>query len=155
MNRSFRRIVKHKRPKLQVKNPRLAPVIDIFENDESAIYLTGSPGYRVARGRSGLGYIETQAESARIQGAMIRWLFTGKFHKTKEPIVLFGMILAGAFLGGIPLLFILIGLFLTDNIFSILLLLIIDIPNIAMGVAILIGAVLSILTWNSKSITGD
>ncbi|GEM_PF-2000282 len=155
MNRSFRRVVKHKRPKLPVKNPRLAPVIDIFENDESAIYLLGSPGYRVARGRSGLGWIETQAELARFQGIMIRWLFVGKFYRTKDPLVLFSMIFVGIFLGGIPLVFVLMGLFFTDQKLASVAVFIGAMPNLAIGISILAGASLSVLHWNDKSTAGD
>ncbi|MEW6029330.1 MAG: hypothetical protein ACOYZ8_13445 [Chloroflexota bacterium] len=47
--------------------------------DEKAKWLIGWPGYRTANGKSGLGYIETQAEWAHMQGLMFRWLITGKF----------------------------------------------------------------------------
>jgi len=149
MNRSFRRIIKHKRPKLQIRNPRLSPVIEIFENDESAGYVPGSPGYRVARSRSGLGYLETQAEYARIQGSMIRSLFTGKFFQTRDPVVLFGMFLVGTCIGLIPLVLILGELFLGRDPAAIFLF-VYGLPNIAWGVSILAGALLSIGNWNTK-----
>jgi hypothetical protein len=54
-------------------------------SDDGTKYLMGWPGYRNADGRSGLGYIETQAEWAHMQGLFFRWLITGKF-KTRSPI---------------------------------------------------------------------
>ena len=58
------------------------PVIVDLATDKE-IYLVGWPGYRNARGRSGLGYVETQAEWAHMQGLFLRWLITGKF-KTRS-----------------------------------------------------------------------
>lgn len=54
-------------------------------SDDRTKYLIGWPGYRNAEGRSGLGYFETNAEWAHMQGLFFRWLITGKF-KTRSPI---------------------------------------------------------------------
>lgn len=67
--------------RLQIKQP---PVIVDLDTDKEK-YLVGWPGYRNADGRSGLGYVETQAEWAHMQGLFFHWLITGKF-KTRNPI---------------------------------------------------------------------
>lgn len=58
-------------------------------------YLIGWPGYRNARGRSGLGYVETQAEWAHMRGRIFQMMWTGKVI-TRNPIFLFGMLVVGA-----------------------------------------------------------
>lgn len=58
-------------------------------------HLIGWPGYRNARGRSGLGYFETNAEWAHMRGRIFRMLVTGKVI-TRNPIFLFGMFIVGA-----------------------------------------------------------
>lgn len=154
MKRSLRKNINKKKPKLQAGNPGLTDVIDIFENDESATYLLGSPGYRVARGRSGLGWIETQAELAQFLGMMIRSLFTGDFHKTKDPIVLFGMIFCGIFLAGIPLALVLAELILDRNPWDSLWFIftfpnfLFGSANLLVGVAVLVNAVKNIRGQN-------
>lgn len=67
-------------------------LVDLTTDKEK--YLVGWPGYRNARGRSGLGYVETQAEWAHMQGRMFRMLITGKAI-THNPIFLFGMFIVG------------------------------------------------------------
>lgn len=58
-------------------------------------YLIGWPGYRNARGKSGLGYVETQAEWAHMCGRIFQMMWTGKVI-TRNPIFLFGMFVVGA-----------------------------------------------------------
>jgi hypothetical protein len=57
-------------------------------------YLIGWPGYRNARGRSGLGYVETQAEWAHVRGRILHMLITKKVI-TRNPIFLFAMLVIG------------------------------------------------------------
>src|SRR5690349_5452169 len=86
--------------KLRERNRRFADTIDIAQHDDNAKYLIGWPGYRTARNRSGLGYIETRAELAHMYGLFIKWLITGQF-RTRNPIYLFGITILGIFCGGI------------------------------------------------------
>jgi len=77
-------------------------VIDITDYDDNAKYLVGWPGYRTSKNKSGLGYLETQAELAHMEGLMLRWLITGKFI-SHNPIYLFMMFMFGLFNGILPL----------------------------------------------------
>jgi hypothetical protein len=120
--------------------------------DEKTKYLVGWPGYRTYRNKSGLGYVETVAEEAHIEGLMLRWLLTGKFI-TRNPIYLLFMVIISLLTAGLPLFFILVEL-LAGN-FAILLLLISISPYIVFGVLLSINAVLSLFDTDSKSITGD
>lgn len=148
-NSSFPDLTGLKKPKLKARSLRPTSPIDIFESDRRAIYELGSPAYRVARNRSGLGYVETQAELARFEGTMLRWLFTGKFYTTTEPLVLLGMICAGMLLGGIPLALILAAL-LFDGFIPALFPLMSGILNILVGLSLLGGVIQSIRFWNRK-----
>ena len=67
-------------------------LVDLTTDKE--IYLVGWPGYRNARGRSGLGYVETQAEWAQMKGRLFRMMVTGQTI-TRNPIFLFGMFIVG------------------------------------------------------------
>ena len=78
--------------------------IEITEYDDNAKYLIGWPGYRTSRNKSGLNYLETQAEWGHMQGVMIRWMLTGRF-RTHNPFYLLGIALIGIFYGGIPVFF--------------------------------------------------
>ena len=69
------------------------PVIVNMDGDKEK-YLVGWPGYRNAYGRSGLGYVETQAEWAHMRGRLFRMMVTGKVI-TRNPIFLFGMFIVG------------------------------------------------------------
>lgn len=70
--------------------------------NEKSFLLMGYPGYRNRQGRSGYDPLERNAEQARMQGIMIRLLFTRKF-RTRNPIYLIGMAFVGVlyFLSGI------------------------------------------------------
>jgi hypothetical protein len=127
--------------------------IDIAEYDDNARYLIGWPGYRTSRNKSGLGYVETQAELAHMQGLMIRWLFTGKFI-THNPFFLLMITLFGIFVGIFPLVMLLAEIFLSDNT-VILYLLPALLPYMAVGIGLFINVVISVLNPNAKSITGD
>jgi hypothetical protein len=85
------------------------PPVDLFESDMRARLELGSPAYRIANNRSGLGYIETQAEMARMQATMVSRLFTRRLHVTSEPTALVAMILLGLLWGVVPLGLIVIG----------------------------------------------
>ena len=62
--------------------------------DEVAFLLPGTPGYRTRPGRSGLDYLDTQFEFARMEGIFLRRLFTGRL-LTSSPVYLYGMALLG------------------------------------------------------------
>lgn len=62
--------------------------------DRCALWLTGYPGHRLLPGRSGYDPLDTDFENARLQGRMIRMLFTGKF-RTTNPFYLWMMALFG------------------------------------------------------------
>jgi len=53
--------------------------IEIGLIDEKTKYLVGWPGNHTYFRKSGLGYVETRAEWAHMQGIMLRMLLTGKF----------------------------------------------------------------------------
>lgn len=142
-----------RKPKLEVKNPRLSPVIEISDMDEKMIYLVGWPGYRTTRGKSGLGYVESKAELAHMQGLFIRWMFTGKF-RTHNPVYLLFMFAFGFLCGVAPLIGIFIQIFVWKEQAIPGFLLVLS-PYMAVGNAIFVNALLSIWDWNGKSITGD
>lgn len=127
--------------------------IDITEYDENARYLIGWPGYRTAGNKSGLNYVETQAEWGHMQGVMIRWMLTGRF-RTHNPFYLLGIALIGIFYGGIPVFFTLYEAIIGGN-WSILVVLVASFPNIAIGILLLINLTLNIVYWNGETITGD
>ena len=87
--------------KFRESNAKSSYVINIADYDDNARYLIGWPGYRTAHNKSGLGYMETQAEIAHMQSVMLRWLVTGKF-RTRNPFFLLAMTLFGIFCGGFP-----------------------------------------------------
>jgi hypothetical protein len=76
---------------------------------EKERFLIGWPGYRTRPEKFGLGYVESVAEEAHIEGLCIRWLFTRKF-RTRNPIYLAFMAVTG-FILMLPLLFILLDFF--------------------------------------------
>lgn len=136
--------------KLRAKN---SYAIDLSEYDDNAKYLIGWPGYRTSNNKSGLNYVETRSELAHTQGMMIRWLLTGKF-RTYNPFYLLGMTLIGIFFGAIPIVFILNEVIVRRNWF--MLLLPVALPNITIGILLLINTILSLLSWKKhRSITGD
>ena len=127
--------------------------IDITEHDLNARYLIGWPGYRNARDKSGLGYVETQAELAHMRGLMLRWLVTGKFI-THNPIFLLLMFMYGLFIGGLPLVFILMEVFVAHN-YRILPFVMPFAIHISVGVLLIVNVVISLFNPGAKSITGD
>lgn len=123
------------------------------DHDDSMNFLIGWPGYRTSNDKSGLGYLESQAELAHMQGIMIRWLFTGTF-RTYNPFYLLGMTLMGLTYGVIPGVFIIHEVLMESN-WSLLLLPVIF-PNIAVGILLLLNVTLSLIYWKQgKSITGN
>jgi hypothetical protein len=62
--------------------------------DDSAFLVPGTPGYRNRPGRSGLDYLDTQFEFARMEGIFLRHLFTGSL-RASAPLYLYGMLLLG------------------------------------------------------------
>ena len=120
--------------------------------DKKPVMLPGWPGYRTQPGKSGLGYLETQAEWAHIQGVLFRKLITGGL-QTRNPVYLiclsvYGLISASplallfvaepagrmAFMSGLAL-------------FA---------PNILIGLLLLINMTISLFKYNPlENITGD
>ena len=74
--------------------PKQAPVV-VDLSDDKTKYLIGWPGYRNAGNKSGLGYVETQAEWAHMRGRIFSMLLTRKVI-TRNPIFLIGMFVVGA-----------------------------------------------------------
>lgn len=124
---------------------------DIADYDERIRFLIGWPGYRTSRNRSGLGYAETQAELAHMQGLMFRWLVTGKF-KTRNPVYLFFIIFHGISLAS-PLLLLLLGVDRESPFFRNIFLFL---PYSFIGVLLLANAILSLIKCDpGESITGE
>ena len=73
-------------------------------SDDKTKYLIGWPGYRNAEGRSGLGYFETNAEWAHMQGVFLRRMVTGTF-RTRNPIYWVFLAFMGAIMASPLLLF--------------------------------------------------
>ena len=138
--------------KLRERNKRFVYPIDIIKYDDNAKYLLGWPGYRTSQNKSGLGYVETQAELAHMQGLMFRWLITGKFI-SHNPMYLFMMFVFGLLFGGIPLVFTVIEIFNSDPLKFILVPLFS--PYVLVGILILINVLISLFNPMAKSITGD
>jgi hypothetical protein len=134
--------------------PHPAYVYEIAEQDDSIKYLVGWPGYRTSQGRSGLGYLETQAELAHMQGVMIRWLITGKFI-SHNPLYLLLMFLFGFFTGGLPLVLVLGELFNAANRALIFIVAPLFSPYVLIGILLVINVGISLLNTKAKSITGD
>ena len=128
--------------------------IDITEYDHNAKYLIGWPGYRTSMNKSGLGYMETQAELAHMQGLMIHWLFTGKFI-THNPFFLFVFSVFGVLVGILPVAMLLAEVFFSKNIMILLYVFPTILPYMAVGIGLVGNVVISILNPDAKSITGD
>jgi len=128
--------------------------LDMAEFDDNARYLIGWPGYRTSGNKSGLGYMETRAEWAHMQGVMIRLLFTGKFI-THNPIFLFMMSVFGILVGALPLIMLLAEVFLSRNLVILFYAFPTILPYTAIGIGLVINVIISILNPDSKSITGD
>jgi hypothetical protein len=141
------------RKKSKSSPPVFVPVIDVSDLDARTVFMLGLPGHRTAMGRSGLGYLATQTEMAYMQGLMLRWLFTGKF-RTHNPIYLFVMFMFGLVCGIIPLSAALFEIVRYSN-FEMGYVLIVGLPYIVVGCALVVNSVLSFWDWNGNTITGD
>lgn len=139
--------------KLRARITKPSHIIDIADYDHNAKYLLGWPGYRTSQNKSGLGYMETQAEMAHMQGLFIVWLVTGKF-RTHNPFYLLGMIIMGLLGGAIPIVMAVSEIIVSQN-WSTLGVLIINFPYSVGSLLLLVNAVLSIVDWKGKTITGD
>ena len=124
---------------------------DIADYDANARYLIGWPGYRTSRNKSGLAYVETQAEWAHMQGLFFRWLITGKF-RTRNPIYLLFITIYGIF-NACPILILFAGDIGRNSwsrnwyIFA---------PFSLIGMLLLVNVILSLINYNKReSITGD
>jgi len=140
----------HKKPSV-VQRPHPGYIYEIAEFDENAKYLIGWPGYRTSQNKSGLGYMETQAELAHMRGLFIRWLVTGKF-KTRNPVFLVLITIYGI-LSALPVLLVFAGIegrsafFRNWYFFG---------PPTLIGVLLLLNVILSLIKCDKdESITGD
>jgi hypothetical protein len=132
------------------RNRRPEHAIDITKHDDNAKHLIGWPGYRMAQNKSGLGYMETRAEWAHMQGVMIQRMVMGKF-KTRNPFYFFCITIYGLF--NVSPLFLLFSMegraMLMQN-------LPVFLPPTAIGILLLVNMVLSLLNCEKgESITGD
>jgi hypothetical protein len=140
----------HKKP-TAAQRPHPAYIYEIAEFDENAKYLISWPGYRTSMNKSGLGYVETQAELARMRGLFIRWLVTGKF-KTRNPVFL-ALIAIYGILSASPILLVFAGIdgqtaFFRNWIFFG--------PHTLIGILLLLNVILSLIKCDKdESITGD
>jgi hypothetical protein len=140
--------------KRRENSAKSSPVIDIADYDKNAKYLIGWPGYRTSKNKSGLGYLETQAELAHTQGVMIRQMLTGKFI-THNPIFLFMMFVFGLITGIIPLVVLLTEIFNSRDFKLLIYSTPIILPYMVVGIGLVINVGISILNPDAKSITGD
>lgn len=140
--------------KLRENNAKYSPVIDVADYDDNAKYLLGWPGYRTSNNKSGLGYLETQAELAHMQDVMLRQMITGKFI-THNPSYLFMMFLFGLLVGVIPLAMLFTEIFVSGNFIVIFYSTPILLPYVVVGIALVINVGISVLNPDTKSITGD
>lgn len=142
-----------KKPRVKVKITKSSYAFNPPDHDMNSRFLIGWPGYRTRSNKSGLGYVDTAAELAHMEGVMIRWLMTGRF-RTHNPIYLIFMAFYGIFYGGIPAILTFHEVFIVGR--SELLPLLIGLfPQIAIGLLVLINLCLSIVDRKGKSITGD
>lgn len=118
--------------------------------DDNMKILVGWPGYRTSNNKSGLGYLESQAEWAHMQGLMIRWMITGKF-KTRNPVYRLFMGLCALFsVSPLLLLFSEQGRIVLLRNWSFFL------PAVVIGVLLLLNLVFSFIRCEKgESITGD
>jgi NADH:ubiquinone oxidoreductase subunit K len=138
---------------MKIKTHRPKTLADVLKASRGSPSLLGWPGYRTQPSKSGLGYLESAAEEAHMEGLFLRWLFTGKF-RTRNPIYLLSLTAFGMLTGGIPIILTIIALASIGNLFS-LFPLVISAPYSLVGIAILVNVFLSVFTPNGKSITGD
>ncbi|MEW6242195.1 MAG: hypothetical protein AB1564_15440 [Chloroflexota bacterium] len=119
--------------------------------DEKAKWLIGWPGYRTANGKAGLGYIETQAEWAHMQGLMFRWLITGKF-RIRNPFYIILLLIYSVYSSS-PILLLFAGTEAREVFWG-------NIPifghHVIIGVLILLNLIIGFFCKDkSESITGD
>jgi hypothetical protein len=142
----------HKKP-ATVQRPHPGYVYEIAEFDDNAKYLIGWSGYRTSQNKSGLGYVETAAELAHMEGLMLRWLITGKFI-SHNPIYLFMMFIFALFIGILPLVFIVAQIFNSEDLRVIPFLTPLFSPYVIVGILMIINVGISIFNPRAKSITG-
>ncbi len=140
-----------KKTTLKARSLKPKAPIDMFENDLRARFELGSPAYRIARNRSGLGYVESVAEYSRFQGTMIRSVVAGKGYIAREPTVLIAMLIVAILWGILPGSMLVLGL-LSGGLdlgitITILIVTVTAIPDIAVGVFALISLIKSISAW--------
>jgi len=143
----------HKKTKAPSK-PHPDDIYEITDYDDNAKFLIGWPGYRTSQNKSGLGYVESRAELAHMQGKMIRWLITGKFI-THNPIYLLIMFAFGTFIGVIPLGFLLVEIFISHDFRVVPYIMPFISPYVVVGILLVINAGISIFNPRARSITGD
>jgi hypothetical protein len=140
---------------MKIKTHRPKTLADALKASRGSPSLLGWPGYRAQPSKSGLGYLESAAEEAHMEGLFLRWLFTGKL-RTRNPIYLLSLTVFGMLTGGIPVILTLMAFASTRYLFG-LFSLIISAPYSLVGIAVLVNVFLSVFTFtpNGKNITGD
>ncbi len=143
-----------KKRKLKARSLKPTAPIDIFQSDLRAQSELGSPGYRVARNRSGLGYVETVAEYARFQGTMIRSVASGQGAIVREPTAFIAMLIVAIFWGVLPGGMLAIGLLYgglePGFTVPVLITAIMAIPDLAVGVFALISVIRTVSAWMGR-----
>ncbi len=141
------------RKKTRLKASILKPSapIDMFENDLRARFELGSPAYRIAKNRSGLGYVESVAEYSRFQGTLIRSVASGQGYITREPTLLIAMLIVALFWSVLPVSLLVMGLLYAGldpgNTIIVLIGTVGAIPDMAVGAFALISLTKSISAW--------
>ncbi len=146
-----------KKGKLTARSLKPSAPIDMFQNDLRARFELGSPAYRIAQSRSGLGYVETVAEYSRFQGTMIRSVASGQGYIAREPTVLIAMLMVATFWAILPGGMLVIGLLYGGSdpgiTLTLLFAAVVAIPDLAVGVFALISLIKTAIAWKRKKTT--
>jgi tetratricopeptide (TPR) repeat protein len=112
--------------------------------DEKAFLLNGWAGHRNRPGRSGLDPLDSDFESSRIQGIVIRQVITLEF-RTRNPVYLFLMLFMGLIFSCPILFFLATAAIIQRNNLDVIPLIILYTPCVVIGFAFLINVVLSLI----------
>lgn len=116
--------------------------------DSQAHMVKGTSGYRTRPGRSGLDPLDTRFEEARMEGSLLRRLFTGNL-RTHDPLYLIMMTILGIIFS-LPLVFVL-GVSANESEGALLLLCPFGMIGIS-GISLLINVVISLLSEKPKDV---
>jgi tetratricopeptide (TPR) repeat protein len=116
--------------------------------DKQAGIVTGASGYRTRPGRSGYDPLDMRFEEARMEGSLLRRLFTGNL-RTHDPLYLIMMTILGVIFS-LPLIFVL-GMSNYESPGAMLMICPFGLIGIS-GVSLLINVVVSVLSKKPKEI---